>query len=62
MKDKSKSKDQTVIFRASRKAVQSLDTLANMINVNRSEVLRRLIPDLSLKRKELQDVQEISVK
>lgn len=47
MKSKHKeTKDETVIFRASRAAVKSLDVLAEMIGVNRSEVLRRLIPDL----------------
>lgn len=46
-------KDQTVIFRASRTAVKSLDVLAKLIGGNRSEALRRLIPDLSRTRKEV---------
>lgn len=43
-------KDQTIIFRAPRPAVKSLDKLAKLIGVNRSEALRRLIPDLTTKK------------
>ena len=53
MEDKLKQmKDQKVIFRASRAAVKSLDVLAKVMGANRSEALRRLIPDLSPERKE----------
>ena len=45
-------KDQTIIFRVSGVAVKSLDKLAKLIGSNRSEALRRLIPDLT-KKKEL---------
>ncbi|MBL7186287.1 MAG: ribbon-helix-helix protein, CopG family [Phycisphaerae bacterium] len=53
MRDEQKQvNDETVIFRAPRSAVKSLDRMAQMIGSNRSEVLRRLIPDLT-PRKEL---------
>lgn len=41
------TKDQTVIFRAPKPVVASLDKLAKLIGGNRSEALRRLIPDLT---------------
>lgn len=48
MKEKqTQPKDQTVIVRVSKAAVRSIDALANLMNVNRSEAIRRLIPDLS---------------
>jgi len=50
MKDKSKAKNQTLIFRVPRAAVESLDALAKLTGVNRSEALRRLIPDLTANR------------
>ncbi len=40
-------KNETVIFRAPRSVVKSLDRMAEMIGGNRSEALRRLIPDLT---------------
>lgn len=43
-------KDQTIIFRVPRPAVESLDRLAKLIGANRSEALRRLIPDLTTKK------------
>lgn len=43
-------KDETVIFRAPRSAVTSLDKLAKLVGGNRSEALRRLIPDLTTKK------------
>ena len=39
-------KDEMVIFRATKPVVESLDKIAKLIGVNRSEALRRLIPDL----------------
>ena len=42
-----KTKTETLIFRAPRSAVKSLDVLTKLTKVGRSEVLRRLIPDLS---------------
>ena len=51
MKTKHKeTKDQTIIFRASGPAVKSLDSLAKLIGANRSEALRRLIPDLTTRK------------
>jgi len=51
MKNESKqTKEETVIFRASKSAVKSLDKLAKLIGANRSEALRRLIPDLTTKK------------
>ncbi|MFC1635219.1 ribbon-helix-helix protein, CopG family [Planctomycetota bacterium] len=48
MKSKdSQTKDAVVIFRAPRSAVRSLDHMAKLIGSNRSEALRRLIPDLN---------------
>ena len=47
MKNGKQIKDQTIIFRATGPAVKSLDKLAKVIGSNRSEVLRRLIPDLT---------------
>ncbi|MFC1636130.1 hypothetical protein ACFL5Z_14940 [Planctomycetota bacterium] len=40
-------KDETVIFRATKPVVKSLDLMAELIGANRSEALRRLIPDLN---------------
>jgi len=40
-------KNETVIFRAPRAVVESLDRVAKLIGVSRSEVMRRLIPDLN---------------
>ena len=48
--DIEQTKEQTVIFRASKSAVKSLDKLAKLIGANRSEALRRLIPDLTTKK------------
>jgi hypothetical protein len=48
--DKAQTDEQMVVFRAPKSAVKSLDKLAKLIGANRSEVLRRLIPDLSQKR------------
>lgn len=48
--DKDQTKEQTVIFRAPQSAVRSLDRLAKLIGTNRSEALRRLIPDLTTKK------------
>lgn len=39
-----------VIFRASLDKVRQLDRLAKLIGANRSEALRRLIPDLTTKK------------
>ena len=48
MKNKRReTKEQIVIFRAPRSVVKSIDRLAKLIGGNRSEALRRLIPDLS---------------
>lgn len=48
---KDEIKEQIVIFRAPKTTVRSLDALAKLAGVNRSEVLRRLIPDLRRGRK-----------
>lgn len=40
-------KDETVIFRVAKPVVESLDRIAHLLGVKRSEVLRRLIPDLT---------------
>ena len=45
-KKKKQIKDETVRFRATKHAVKSLDYMAQLLGVKRSEVLRRLIPDL----------------
>ena len=45
-KKKKQIKDETVIFRVSKPVVESLDRMAQLLGVKRSEALRRLIPDL----------------
>jgi hypothetical protein len=49
-KENKQTKEQTVIFRAPKSAVRSLDRLAKLLGVRRSEALRRLIPDLTTKK------------
>ena len=47
MSEKKKQiKDETIICRVSHTTVQALDCIAKLLGVNRSEALRRLIPDL----------------
>jgi hypothetical protein len=42
-----KTKSETLIFRAPKIIADSVDAVAKMLGTNRSEALRRLIPDLS---------------
>ncbi|MCP4611125.1 MAG: hypothetical protein GY845_20645 [Planctomycetes bacterium] len=44
---KKKVKTETIIFRAPKTIVRSLDRLARIAGINRSQMLRRLVPDLS---------------
>ena len=52
MKKQSKAKNtETVVFRLPKTAIKSVGRLAKLVGSNRSEALRRLIPDLSRKKK-----------
>lgn len=44
MKNKESRKSKTVIFRLSEKNVASIDKLATIVGVSRSEMIRRFIP------------------
>ena len=52
MKKQSKAQNtETAVFRLPKTAIKSVDRLAKLVGSNRSEALRRLIPDLSKKKK-----------
>lgn len=46
MKERSQT-DEVIIFRAPKTKAKSVDKLAKLMGVNRSEAMRRLIPNLS---------------
>ncbi len=55
MKKQSKAKKtETAVFRLPKTAIKSVDKLAKLVGSNRSEALRRLIPDLSRRKKGVQ--------
>ena len=51
--EQNKVKSETVIFRVPVEKVRQLDRLAKLIGGNRSETLRRLIPDLSVRKEKM---------
>lgn len=47
-----KRKDKILAFRAPKETVKNIERLAKVSNVTRSEILRRLVPDVSGQKKE----------
>lgn len=48
MKNKESRKSKIVIFRLSEKNVESIDKLATIVGVSRSEMIRRFIPNVNV--------------